>query len=61
MSFRYRNASQTNYVPYGLKHEPITLPQQTPEEQQRWDYNYRSYLHGQIEELLTRYGRIDLL
>jgi len=61
MSFRYHQEGVTNYVPYGLKHEPITLPNQTPDEQRRWDQDYRAYLRGQIEELLTRYGRIDLL
>ena len=61
MSFRYHAEGVTNYVPYGLKHEPITLPNQTLEEQRRWDEEYRAYLRGQIEELLTRYGQIDLL
>lgn len=61
MSFRYQQSGATNYVPYGLKHEPITLPTQTSEEERRWDQDYRAYLRGQIEELLTRYGPIDLL
>lgn len=61
MSFRYRQTGATNYVPYGLNHEPITFPKQTPEDDRRWDQEYRAYLRGQIEELLTRYGRIDLL
>lgn len=61
MSFRYRQEGATNYVPYGLRHEPITLAKQSLEEERRWDQDYRSYLRGQIEELLTNYGPIDLL
>jgi alpha-L-fucosidase len=61
MSFRYHQQGATNYVPYGLKHEPINLAPRTGEEERRWDEEYRAYLRGQIEELLTRYGPIDLL
>jgi alpha-L-fucosidase len=57
MSFRYGHDDQ----PYGLKHEPITLPKQTSAERRAWDESYRAYLKGQIEELLTRYGPIDLI
>jgi alpha-L-fucosidase len=41
----------------GMRHEPVTLPERTPEflEQQK------AYTRGQIEELLTNYGKIDLL
>lgn len=54
MSFRYSRAPG---APLGLDHEPTTLAQITPEhvaEQQR-------QVRGQIEELLTNYGRIDLM
>lgn len=54
MSFRYGNKPGG---PLGLDHEPVTLPSK-PE---GWDEKYRAYIKGQVEELLTRYGKIDLI
>jgi len=54
MSFRYQRAPGP---PLGPDHQPTTLETPTPEyvsEQQR-------QVRGQVEELLTRYGRIDLM
>jgi alpha-L-fucosidase len=41
----------------GLNHEPITLPPLDPV----WERDFHAYLRGQIEELLSNYGKIDLL
>lgn len=60
MSFRYRAAGDTG-PDYGLRHEPVTLPSFTPEERRKWDEGFRAYIRGQVEELLTRYGKIDLI
>jgi len=50
-----------DYPPLLEEHRPYRLgaspPQPTAEQGQR----YRSYLHGQLRELLTGYGEIDLL
>ncbi|MCX5642036.1 MAG: alpha-L-fucosidase [Candidatus Omnitrophica bacterium] len=62
MSFRYGGKVKSPDLPdLGLHHEPITLPVLTPAEQKAWDDKYRAYLRGQIEELLTGYGKIDIL
>ena len=45
----------------GLDHEPVELPVLSAAEQAEWDAGFRAYLRGQIEELLTRYGKIDIL
>lgn len=57
MSFR-RASNGTSANPHlGLDHEPITLP----EPDVAWEREFHAYLRGQIEELLTNYGKIDLL
>ncbi|HEX2951115.1 MAG TPA: alpha-L-fucosidase, partial [Armatimonadota bacterium] len=48
-------------VDLGIHHEPITLPDQNSKEEKAFDAKYRAYIKGQVEELLTRYGTIDLL
>jgi len=66
MSFNYRSANcwQNSALPcrpevpdFNTRFEPVTLPKRTPE----WEAKYRAYQRGQITELLTRYGKIDLL
>ncbi len=42
---------------YGLDHQPVELKVETEE----WRAEYYAYVKGQVEELLTDYGRIDLL
>lgn len=43
---------------YGLRHEPIN---KLPPEPEGFDQEYRAYARGQIEELLTGYGKLDVL
>lgn len=57
MSFRYGDAKPA----LGLNHEPIDLPVQTPQQKAQRLAEFQAYLKGQIEELLTRYGKIDLI
>jgi alpha-L-fucosidase len=58
MAFNWRE----NGEPYlGLDHQPMTEPKRSPEETKAWDRKYKDYIRSQVEELLTRYGRIDLL
>ena len=45
----------------GLDHEPITLPELSPEKKQHLDDEYSDYVRGQVTELLTRYGKIDII
>ncbi len=61
MSFHYGSTQPERYpgrAHYGQHHEPLAeLPPPPPE----FAGEQRAYLRGQIVELLTRYGRIDLL
>jgi alpha-L-fucosidase len=60
MSFRYK--AQGDAGPdWGLRHEPVTLPVPSAEDRRKWDEGFHAYVKGQVEELLTRYGKIDLL
>lgn len=64
MSFHYGGAKPD----LGLNHEPVTLeggptasdPVGETEDQRRHNAAYRALVKGQVEELLTRYGTIDL-
>lgn len=58
-SFLYGGSKKRNpgLPDLGLDLEPVELPSPTAEEQQQ----YRDYLRAQIKELLTNYGKIDLL
>ena len=57
MSF-CRASDGSEKVPHlGLDHEVVDLPPADP----GWEARFHAYLRGQIEELLTRYGQIDLL
>jgi len=56
MSFNY--GSDGDAKPhFGLRHEPVVLPSRPA----GWDAAFRAYVRGQVTELLTRYGRIDLI
>jgi alpha-L-fucosidase len=66
MSFNYRSAHcwqntglacRPEVPDNDTRFQPVTLPERTPE----WDRAYRDYQRGQIRELLTRYGKLDVL
>ncbi len=58
MAFNWREDRD----PYlGLDHQPMAEPKRSTEEAQAWDRKYYDYIRRQVEDLLTRYGRIDLL
>lgn len=57
MSFRRASDGSEKNPHVGLDHETITLPAEDPV----WERDFHAYLRGQIEELLTNYGKIDLL
>lgn len=62
MSFRYGGKARFPDLPdLGLQHEPVTLPVLDTAQQRVWDEGYLAFLRGQVEELLTQYGPIDLL
>lgn len=71
--YRARHRRSFGYVggPLGLRHEPVELPQWDPSTgmpQQEWETNEKKkheaedglYVVGQMEELLTQYGDIDV-
>lgn len=58
MSFRYGSTGETGCEHYGLRHEPMAAVLPAPP---GLDQEYRAYLRGQTLELLTGYGRIDVL
>ena len=53
MSFRYGEQLPA----LDIHHHPCVLPPPPP----GWEDRFRAYLKGQVEELLTNYGAIDLL
>ncbi|MFG0247463.1 MAG: alpha-L-fucosidase, partial [Phycisphaeraceae bacterium JB051] len=57
MSFNYGADSP----PLGLDHEPITLPHLSDEQQAKREDQFNDYVRGQVTELLTRYGKIDII
>jgi alpha-L-fucosidase len=57
MSFRHGSKDTPESPHFDLQHQPIKLPQSPAD----WDEQFRRYLRGQIVELLSNYGRIDLL
>jgi alpha-L-fucosidase len=61
MSFHYGSGDEQRFpgrVHYGLRHEPLAS---LPPKPAGFDEAYRAYVRGHVEELLTRYGQIDLL
>ncbi|MFH0824378.1 MAG: alpha-L-fucosidase [Pseudomonadota bacterium] len=61
MSFHYGSGGDARFPGrkhYGLRHEPIA---ELPPEPEGFDEEYRAYARGQIVELLTGYGKLDLL
>ena len=56
MSFNYGD----NQPPLDVHHKPVKLPERSKEELAVWDAQYRAYIKGQAEELLTHYGKIDI-
>lgn len=57
MSFGRASSGQPPTPHLDQDHQPRTLPAPSAE----WEAAYHQYLRGQIVELLTRYGTIDLL
>ena len=68
---RHRRSFGYGDTPLGLRHEPIELPEWDPSSgmpQQEWVTNEKQkhqedeaqYVAGQMEELLTRYGDLDV-
>ena len=56
-SFGYGTKGTPASPHLGLEHEPVQLPMKPA----GFDDQYIAYLNGQLTELLTRYGKIDLL
>lgn len=56
MSFGYDTKGTPDSPHLGLKHEVVELP----EKPKSFDEEYAAYCNGQITELLTNYGKIDL-
>jgi alpha-L-fucosidase len=57
MSFGYASKGTPDKPHLGLNHEPITLAKKPA----GFDDKYSEYVNGQVRELMTRYGKIDLL
>jgi alpha-L-fucosidase len=60
MSFNYGSANQERFpgrVHFDTNHQPVELPPMPEAHRRRGNENYL----GRIRELLTRYGRVDLL
>lgn len=49
-----------DYASYGDRQHPLRDEGSEKDRPRNWD-NYVRYMHAQVRELLTRYGRIDLL
>lgn len=57
MSFNYGN----NKPLLDINHRPVELPVRSDEEITAWNEKYLEFIKGQTEELLTNYGKIDIL
>ncbi len=57
MSFRYDSKGTPESPHWDAKHKPVQLPPKPAD----FDDQYLAYVNGQITELMTRYGKIDLL
>jgi len=61
MSFHYGSGDENRFPGrphYGTRHEVVDEIPEVPEDVER---EYHAYLRGQINELLTEYGKIDIL
>ncbi|WNR42788.1 alpha-L-fucosidase [Paenibacillus roseipurpureus] len=56
MSFGYKHRKGEGPA-LGLEHEPIELPAKPD----GWDEQFQQYVRGQIIELLTEYGQVDII
>lgn len=54
---KYKNFSFNNKVQLNMDHQPTQLPKRTPE----FEQSRISYIQHQVTELLTNYGKIDLI
>jgi alpha-L-fucosidase len=66
MGFRYGQGGhvdgQSMHEPFlGLHHEEVVLPTMTDEERNAWSQGFKTFCRNQLEELLTQYGKIDIL
>ena len=57
MSFNYGDNKPT----LDINHQPVELPVMSATEKAAFDEGFRHYVRGQILELITRYGAIDVL
>ena len=57
MSFGYGSKGTPESPHLGLKHEPVQVPDKPAD----FADKYLAYVNGQVTELMTRYGKIDLL
>lgn len=57
MSFGYASKGTPESHHLGLRHEPVQLPKKSAE----FEDQYVAYVNGQLTELMTRYGKINLL
>jgi alpha-L-fucosidase len=48
-------------APLDIHHKPCKLPERSPDEVTAWADKNRAYVKAQTEELLTHYGKIDIL
>ena len=56
MSFRYGDEKPA----LDMNHEPYELPVLSAEEKAEFEAAYRDHVNGHVNELLTRYGQIDI-
>lgn len=57
MSFNHLDNKPT----LDINHQPVVLPVMDAAEKAAFDEGYRQYVRGQVVELITRYGAIDVL
>lgn len=57
MSFNYLSKGDSSQPAFDMDHRPVSLP----EKPEGWDKTYRNYIRAQVEELLTQYGKIDMI
>jgi alpha-L-fucosidase len=57
MSFNYAGGKDPSAPWFDVRHEAV----EPPKKPAGWDARYKAYIKGQVEELLTKYGKIDVL